>query len=140
MSGNKKNFINIVHVFRDYPNRLSLIKKTIRQELNNGFDINLTAASAIVALTSSYVSFLMPGSSLPSALLCACHALTLGSCYCISDYFNNCSDGSYYSVCINLQMIAMGVNIPKEKNEDAVYAILIFFFLLFIYLYYPKYF
>ena len=40
MSGNKKNFINIVHVFRDYPNRLSLIKKTIRQELNNGFDIN----------------------------------------------------------------------------------------------------
>ena len=40
MSGNKKNFINIVHVFRDYPNRLSLIKKTIRQELSNGFDIN----------------------------------------------------------------------------------------------------
>jgi len=48
---------------------------------NNGFDINLTAASAIIALTSSYVSFLMPGSSLPGALLCACPALTPGSCF-----------------------------------------------------------
>ncbi len=40
MHSNKKMFINIIHVFRDYPNHLSLIKKTIRTQLSNGFDIN----------------------------------------------------------------------------------------------------
>ena len=33
-------FISIIHTFRDYPNHLALIKKTIRNQLANGFDIN----------------------------------------------------------------------------------------------------
>lgn len=40
MQSNKKMFINIIHTFRDYPNHLSLIKKTIRNQIANGFDIN----------------------------------------------------------------------------------------------------
>ena len=33
-------FISIIHVFRDYPNHLALIKKTIRNQIANGFNIN----------------------------------------------------------------------------------------------------
>lgn len=40
MQSNKKMFINIIHTFRDYPSHLALIKKTIRTQLANGFDIN----------------------------------------------------------------------------------------------------
>ena len=40
MPSNKKMFISIIHIFRDYPNHLALIKKTIRNQLANGFDIN----------------------------------------------------------------------------------------------------
>lgn len=40
MLSNKKMFISIIHTFRDYPNHLALIKKTIRNQLANGFDIN----------------------------------------------------------------------------------------------------
>lgn len=40
MQSNKKMFISIIHTFRDYPNHLALIKKTIRNQLANGFDIN----------------------------------------------------------------------------------------------------
>ena len=40
MPGNKKMFITIIHAFRDYPSRLALIKKTIRNQLALGFNIN----------------------------------------------------------------------------------------------------
>ena len=40
MPSNKKMFINIIHVLRDYPNHLSLIKKTIRNQIALGFNIN----------------------------------------------------------------------------------------------------
>ena len=40
MPSNKNMFITIIHTFRDNPNRLALIKKTIRNQLANGFDIN----------------------------------------------------------------------------------------------------
>ena len=40
MPSSKTMFITIVHTFRDYPTRLSLIKKTIRTQIANGFDIN----------------------------------------------------------------------------------------------------
>ena len=40
MPSNKQMFINIIHVFRDYPNHLALIKKTIRNQIANGFNIN----------------------------------------------------------------------------------------------------
>ena len=40
MPSNKKMFILIIHMFRDYPNHLALIKKTIRNQIANGFDIN----------------------------------------------------------------------------------------------------
>lgn len=40
MASSKQMFINIIHMFRDYPNHLSLIKKTIRNKLASGFDIN----------------------------------------------------------------------------------------------------
>ncbi len=40
MPSNKKMFISIIHIFRDYPNHLALIKKTIRTQLMSGFDIN----------------------------------------------------------------------------------------------------
>lgn len=40
MPSNKQMFISIIHVFRDYPNHLALIKKTIRNQIANGFNIN----------------------------------------------------------------------------------------------------
>ena len=40
MPSNKQMFISIIHIFRDYPNHLALIKKTIRNQIANGFNIN----------------------------------------------------------------------------------------------------
>ena len=40
MPSSKQMFISIIHVFRDYPNHLALIKKTIRNQIANGFNIN----------------------------------------------------------------------------------------------------
>lgn len=40
MLSHKKMFISIIHIFRDYPNHLALIKKTIRNQLADGFNIN----------------------------------------------------------------------------------------------------
>lgn len=40
MPSNKKMLINIIHVLRDYPNHLALIKKTIRNQIALGFNIN----------------------------------------------------------------------------------------------------
>ena len=40
MPSNKLMFISIIHIFRDYRNHLALIKKTIRNQIANGFNIN----------------------------------------------------------------------------------------------------
>lgn len=48
---------------------------------NNGFDVNITAAALIIAVSSVFTAFLTPASSLPGALLHASPCLTAQSIY-----------------------------------------------------------
>ncbi len=48
---------------------------------NNGFDVNITAAALIIAVSSVFTAFLTPAASLPGALLHASPCLTAQSIY-----------------------------------------------------------
>lgn len=48
---------------------------------SNGFDVNITAATFIVSITSVFVAFLTPAASMPGALLHTSPAIKPSSCY-----------------------------------------------------------